>query len=801
MSLEKNIALAKALKSIREFLVLQQAQLHAIEERIVQLEQVEQEQTHFDVLNILEDRVDNLELEQIPSDIIENIENNLEKSLTHLYLLEKQIQSLESGQTRFDGIEKQIQNLESGQTRFDGIEKQIQSLESGQVRFGEIDRQIQSLLESRQIIFDEINNKINELEKNQLAKLETRLSHFEPILIRLSELEKQIKNSEWVTQELAKVLPHAIRQAAQHLITEQMKDEEKAGLTESLQEPVELCLRESINADTRSFANILFPVMGPAIRKSINESLKNVVQSINKTAELSFSRRGLAWRLESWRSGRSFSEIVLQNSLVYRVEQVFLIHRESGLLIQHVYQKGVEIGDSDAVSAMFTAIQDFIRDSFSSSKTEELNSVEIGDYTVWLERGPYAVLACVIRGVAPYHFREIMRSSLEMMHAHYGLLLQNFEGDNVPLQPCLPWLERTLQSKTKEEPKTSPHLLSPQFIGIFGIILLGFLGWGYFHFEYQQRLTGYINELQKVPGIVIISSEFDDGKLIITGMRDPLASDPQKIAQNYGLSPEEVESVWTPYQDLTPQFVEQRLRQQLAPPSTVDIRLQDHILYLEGYASQNWINKATANLFAGVHQIVSDELLETDQFLLALAKKTLVPPELVTLNVQERLLQIIGYVDSMTFKRLQQGIQNLPQSPTEFAGIDSSGLIEAEPEREQVIQRIEKMKLYFNQGMTQLLPEQKTTQQALLKNVHKLLVLSQILQQTVALHITGSTDGTGSKNRNKQLSQQRAETIINWLHQNGIEKRHLNVVPPALIPFGISEPNPNNRNVIFRINY
>ena len=801
MSLEKNIALAKALKSIREFLVLQQAQLHAIEERIVQLEQVEQEQTHFDVLNILEDRVDNLELEQIPSDIIENIENNLEKSLTHLYLLEKQIQSLESGQTRFDGIEKQIQNLESGQTRFDGIEKQIQSLESGQVRFGEIDRQIQSLLESRQIIFDEINNKINELEKNQLAKLETRLSHFEPILIRLSELEKQIKNSEWVTQELAKVLPHAIRQAAQHLITEQMKDEEKAGLTESLQEPVELCLRESINADTRSFANILFPVMGPAIRKSINESLKNVVQSINKTAELSFSRRGLAWRLESWRSGRSFSEIVLQNSLVYRVEQVFLIHRESGLLIQHVYQKGVEIGDSDAVSAMFTAIQDFIRDSFSSSKTEELNSVEIGDYTVWLERGPYAVLACVIRGVAPYHFREIMRSSLEMMHAHYGLLLQNFEGDNVPLQPCLPWLERTLQSKTKEEPKTSPHLLSPQFIGIFGIILLGFLGWGYFHFEYQQRLTGYINELQKVPGIVIISSEFDDGKLIITGMRDPLASDPQKIAQNYGLSPEEVESVWTPYQDLTPQFVEQRLRQQLAPPSTVYIRLQDHILYLEGYASQNWINKATANLFAGVHQIVSDELLETDQFLLALAKKTLVPPELVTLNVQERLLQIIGYVDSMTFKRLQQGIQNLPQSPTEFAGIDSSGLIEAESEREQVIQRIEKMKLYFNQGMTQLLPEQKTTQQALLKNVHKLLVLSQILQQTVALHITGSTDGTGSKNRNKQLSQQRAETIINWLHQNGIEKRHLNVVPPALIPFGISEPNPNNRNVIFRINY
>lgn len=700
-------------------------------------------------LKALEEHTNNLEKEQINS--IENLSENIEN------LSENLKQQL----IKFDVVnKKQIKNLEQGQKRFDDLEKQI-----------------------------------GNLEQKQIVRIDERLSHFEPVLLRLDDLETKLKDTELITQEMAKVLPNAIREATNQQTT--FSEYKKVGLAESLQKPVEHCLRQSIRKDTSSFADILFPTMGPAIRKSINESLKNLVQSINQAAEQSISPRGLAWRVQAWRSGRPFSEIVLQKTLLYRVEQVFLIHRETGLLIQHLHQESVEIGDSDAVSAMFTAIQDFIRDSFSSNKTEELNSVEIGDYMVWLERGPYATLACVIRGVAPLHFRDLMRVTLETLHAHYALLLRNFDGDSQPLEPCLPLLEKTLQSEAKPDAK-SPRLLSIPLIGTLSVILLALLGWGYFHFEYQQRLTDYINALQKTPGIVVVSTKHQDGKFIIFGMRDPLSAEPQEIIQHYDLS-DDVKAFWTPYQDLTPQFVEQRIHQQLIPPSTVSIHLQGNILYLKGYASQDWINKAQALQIAGIHKVVIDELLETDQFLLALAQRELAPPESVTIRVQKRILQITGNVDSSTFNALQEGIENLPKSSEKFAGFETSGLKDIEREMGEVIEYIEKTRLYFYQGTTELMPDQKKTKQALQKSAQKLLVLTQILHKPIQILIIGNTDGIGSKHRNQQLSQQRAEWTLNWLQSFGIEKRNLDITFSPKIRFGEKEPNPNDRNVSFEI--
>ena len=65
-----------------------------------------------------------------------------------------------------------------------------------------------------------------------------------------------------------------------------------------------------------------------------------MLESLNTTLEHSLSWRSLRWRLDARRTGKSFAEIVLLNTLVYRVEQVFLIHRPSGLLLQHLTARG-----------------------------------------------------------------------------------------------------------------------------------------------------------------------------------------------------------------------------------------------------------------------------------------------------------------------------------------------------------------------------------------------------------------------------------------------------------------------------
>src|SRR6476661_710462 len=114
-------------------------------------------------------------------------------------------------------------------------------------------------------------------------------------------------------------------------------------LTRALAPSIESALTASVQRDPRPLADALFPVMGPAIRKAIEHMFASMMESFSRTVEQSVSWRALRWRLTAWRTGRPFSEIVLLNTLQYRVEQVFLIHAESGLLLQHVTAAAVPI--------------------------------------------------------------------------------------------------------------------------------------------------------------------------------------------------------------------------------------------------------------------------------------------------------------------------------------------------------------------------------------------------------------------------------------------------------------------------
>ena len=442
--------------------------------------------------------------------------------------------------------------------------------------------------------------KTNIVQSNQENKESTIKN--ELTLVKHGKLLKGIQNSQLKITDVTKILPNAIQQATNN-----------PALAQSLQIPVEECIQISIKQDAKKFADALFPIMGPAIRKSINESFKAIVQRINKSLEESLSPKGLVWRMQALRTGQSFSDIVLQNTLIFKIEQVFLIHRETGLLIQHMHQDNIDVGDSDAVSAMFTAIQDFVRDSFAgddSSDQKNLNVVEVGDRTVWLEHGPYAVLACVIRGDAPLSFRSLMQSSLESIHALYGSLLQHFSGDTQELEPCRNILQRTIQTEEKtDSTKWRSQLLR---VGAILLIILALISnWGYQNYIYQQRLNNYIEALDTTPGIVIISSIKQDGKLIIHGMRDPLAKEPLQIAEKFALTAKEIVFNSTSYQDLDKQFVMRRLKSWLQPPDSVKISLQNNILSLVGHAEQDWINNVRKNvrLIAGIDKVITDKLV------------------------------------------------------------------------------------------------------------------------------------------------------------------------------------------------
>src|SRR5215475_1340934 len=186
----------------------------------------------------------------------------------------------------------------------------------------------------------------------------------------LKDLHHRVDDPASRTEDVGSVVAEAIQ-----LRRSQGGDE---ALSAAMAPTIETALRESVRKDPGTLADALFPVMGPAIRRSILETLRAFLESFNQILDQSLSIKGLKWRFEALRTGRSFTEVALLHSLVFRVEQVFLIHKKTGLSLGHAVAPSVAMQDPSLVSGMLSAIQDFVRDSFHSGPGEGIERLNVG---------------------------------------------------------------------------------------------------------------------------------------------------------------------------------------------------------------------------------------------------------------------------------------------------------------------------------------------------------------------------------------------------------------------------------------
>lgn len=379
-------------------------------------------------------------------------------------------------------------------------------------------------------------------------------------------------------------------------------------MTRALAPTVEDAITASVRRNPRPLADALFPIFGPAIRKAIAASLSSMLESLNQTIEHSLSWRAVRWRITALRTGRPFAEIVLLNTLVYRVEQVFLIDRDSGLLLQHVKSAAVSAADADMVAGMLTAIRDFARDSFRVSEEEALEQFRVGELSVRIEQGPHAVLAAVIRGSAPPELRQTMQEAIEQVHARVGDALEAFSGDTAPFESVRPILEACLEARYRpRESRVSPML----WVAVAG--MLAALGiWAYFAIDARAKWRTYLAALRAEPGIVIVSTGRDGGRFVVHGLRDPLARDPASLLGAGGLAPGDVTGHWQMYQALDPPIVAARARQLLRAPDGVRLTFDAGVLTAGGSAPVEWILRARelAPLVPGVQRVDTAELVE-----------------------------------------------------------------------------------------------------------------------------------------------------------------------------------------------
>ena len=410
----------------------------------------------------------------------------------------------------------------------------------------------------------------------------------------LERLHHRVASPESRTEDVSSVVAEAIqrRRAAGG-------DE---ALSDALAPTIETALRESVRKDPGTMADALFPVMGPAIRRSILETLRSYLESFNQIMDQSLSWQGLKWRFEGVRTGRSFTEVVLLHSLVFRVEQVFLIHKKTGLSLGHVAAPAVAMQDPSIVSGMLSAIQDFVRDSFHTSGEQGIERMNVGELDVWVEAGPYAILATVIRGVAPRALRDRMAEVLENIHREYSTQLDRFNGDPAPFANVNRELNRCLEMQYKEGPKRKGFGYAWAAAGLLILLLGGWIGWRAWQYHKWAVL---VETLRGQPGLVITSLERDRGRFVVRGLRDPMAADPAQFVAEAGLNPAKAEFHWGAYYALDDAIIQKRATQLLSPPAGTTLTVKEAVLYLGGQPSIAWVKEAStrALLVPGIRSI------------------------------------------------------------------------------------------------------------------------------------------------------------------------------------------------------
>lgn len=531
----------------------------------------------------------------------------------------------------------------------------------------------------------------------------------------LDSITERVQKPETRAVDVADVLPEAVR----------LSHRQGQELVATLRAPVSQCLQESIRDEPKEYADALYPVMGPAIRKAIMNALRSFAQQINETIEHSLSAKGLQWRFDAWRAGVPFGEYVVQRTMLYRVEQAYLISRENGLLVGHVHHDAARIKDSNAVSAMFTAIQDFIKESFSPDRSGRLETADMGEFTLWAVHGPHALLVCVIRGVPPRSLRADLSAILERIHFRYGDRIRDYAGDTSTLPgveeelvECLQF--EAMQARDPGKRRSSVPLIVGLLLIVAALTYFAFNSW-----QVRKQQQALVTALETTPGLYVSDIDRDGDSFIVHGLRDPLAEPVDAIVAGAGLTSNQVVADLRPYQSLDPEIVFLRARKAIDAPESVSVSQSNGNMILSGTAPQEWIDSvrqkaAVANLGLAID-------------LDGLAPAADLLPQSATQPESQPQPQL------QLRRRLQEDVAKAADAQFLFA----SGVIL----REQDAGRLR------DHAVT----------------VRRLVDDAEALGTRLRIEVVGRTDGTGSPAANMHLAERRADIAVQSLLAQGID--------------------------------
>jgi len=579
----------------------------------------------------------------------------------------------------------------------------------------------------------------------------------------LKQLKKKLLSEEQFTKEVSKVLAGAVKRA-------QKEDKE---FTRALSRPIKEGVTRAFSDNKQSIIDSLLPIMGQLIRKTVTNSIRQFVSDINRTIELGFSKKALKWRWQAFKSDVSFAEIVFQKTIRYQVTNLFVINRDNGLLIEHAGNQD-PLKDKNALSAMLTALQDFIGDSLNLPESD-LISAEINDNLYLISTGPKAYLASVIRGSPSERLKQKSQELIENIHAEFSDVLTHEKNyQNTP--ELEDYLRNHLVTKNRKE-ETKAINWKPWLF----IIALLLIASTYYYIQRSLQFKEIQRLVHDTPGLYVHSLEREGDGFLVTGLLDPSA-DVSK------LKTKGIKLLTKPYLSLEEEVINARIQKLLHDYPTAQAKYHKQTVLLKGKLSTEQQKEVTKKLLslAGVENIDKQLQPSLSEELARFMKDQLGNNDKIKYKLSDQHLELSGTTDYASQQKLNLSLKSkFPQLK-----VTNKNLL--------ITDGTEKLIREINQTSVNI-PWLENKNPAEYRKLQKVINSSQsLMQRTAKIHlmIIGSSDCFGkksddfSKMRTKKIEQKFIQGKINRLRiSTSIDECHAYV----------KQANDSLKNVRFKV--
>jgi outer membrane protein OmpA-like peptidoglycan-associated protein len=431
----------------------------------------------------------------------------------------------------------------------------------------------QNLLNSElQRILNQLEAKITQLERQVYEPTEL-INPLLPLIRELLSL-KSTESSEALLQRFAPMVDEAIRLRAE-------QDQDKMGeaissilpaaisheiqrapasMAKALAPELAIAIQEQIKLDPTAMAGALGPQMGEAIKQqivverdamvdalypvignTISKYMVEMVKTMNEKMEASLSPAGIWRKIRAKLQGISEAELILRESLGFKIRAILLIHKASGLVIRERLPVSDFQVESSMMAGMLTAIRNFVNDCIGlPGENSELHEIEYDASKIILEVAGYCYLAVVVKGEPGKDFIEKIRDTLGQIVLKAEKTLAQYDGEpeTVPRTVDL-LIDELLQA----EPKPQPSRSRAGLLILLGLILVPLLFLMYRSYVAQRAIAKAAEALDAAPELSIyrVDPKVHWGTLTLSGrlpndrLRRQAAQVVQKVTPGWSL--------------------------------------------------------------------------------------------------------------------------------------------------------------------------------------------------------------------------------------------------------------------------